>query len=106
MKFDPIFRETIGTIDPCIFPSDMWGYRILYYNIRITGVYVARVMLCETDRPLQDSDYSLLVFISNFLKTAMEKQSFSMNNHPKDLDLCFNQMLNRETIVLKKHSSI
>ena len=50
LKIDKEYNATMDAIDPAIFSANHWGYRILYYNIRFDGVYVARLMFCETDR--------------------------------------------------------
>ena len=88
LKLDKEYNETINALEPAIFSAARWGYRILFYNIRIDGVYVARLMILETDRPLKDSDYTLLVYLADFITYMMDKKKLALNNHPRFLDEC------------------
>lgn len=38
LKLDSEFISTIDSTKPGIFSENMWGYRILYYNIRISDI--------------------------------------------------------------------
>ncbi len=97
LKVDEAYGETIEETVPAIFPADRWGYRILYYNIRIDGIYVARLMVLETDRPLRDSDHALLLYLADFIAYMMNKKNLPMNNHPRYLDACLSALLSGET---------
>lgn len=97
LKVDETYGATIGETVPAIFPADRWGYRILYYNIRIDGIYVARLMVLETDRPLRDSDHTLLLYLADFITYMMNQKNLPMNNHPRYLDACLGALLAGET---------
>ena len=88
LKIDKEYNETINAFEPAIFSAARWGYRILFYNIRIDDVYVARLMILETDRPLKQSDYPLLVYLADFVTYMMDKKKLTLNNHPRFLDEC------------------
>lgn len=98
LKLDSEFISTIDSTKPEIFSEHMWGYQILYYNIRISDIYVARIMLCEIDRPLKESDACILMFLSEYVKRMMQKQNLTLNNHPQHFDPCIMKLLQREEI--------
>lgn len=99
MKFHPAFIETLTATEPEIFPEDLWGYRILYHNIRIANLYVARAMIYEIDRRLQKSDWALLEFWSQFLYYKIKNTSSpEQPSHPKDFDLLMMKLLNHELV--------
>lgn len=106
LKLDEDFIKTVSKNEPDIFPDYMWGYRILYYNIRVSGIYVARLMACEIERPFNKSDHVLLAFLADFVKKAMEKQNISFNNHPKDFDLYMQRLLRNEDVDKEKLNEI
>lgn len=97
LKVDEVYNNTIDTFVPSLFPADRWGYRILYYNIRIDGIYVARLMVLETDRPLRPSDHTLLMYLAEFITYMMHRKNITMNNHPRYLDACLFSLLKGET---------
>lgn len=98
LKIDKEYNATMDAIDPAIFSANHWGYRILYYNIRFDGVYVARLMFCETDRPLNDSDDCLLLYLAEYISHAMRRKNLTFNNHPRYLDECIQKLLLREEV--------
>ena len=98
LKIDKEYNETINALEPAIFSAARWGYRILFYNIRIDGVYVARLMILETDRPLKDSDYTLLVYLADFIAYMMDKKKLTLNNHPRFLDECLEALFQGNTL--------
>lgn len=93
LKIDKEYNETIEAYEPAIFSATRWGYRILFYNIRIDNMYVARLMILETDRPLNQSDYTLLVYLADFVSYMMSKKNLNLNNHPRYLDDCLESLL-------------
>lgn len=98
LKFNPEFISTIDATEPELFPAEMWGFRILFYNIRICDIYVARVVISETERPFRVSDSPLLKFLSSILEVSMVKQDFPMNDHPKGFETIINQVLNKQNV--------
>ena len=102
LKIDKEYNETINAFEPAIFSAARWGYRILFYNIRIDAVYVARLMILETDRPLKQSDYPLLVYLADFVTYMMDKKKLTLNNHPRFLDECLEALLQGESVKEQK----
>ncbi len=93
LRLDEDFIKTVDAQEPQIFPDEFWGYRILYDNIRINGIYVARVMACEIERPIRNSDYAILRKLAEFLRHGIEQQETVINNHPKDFDSTIYQLI-------------
>ncbi|NMM64627.1 PucR family transcriptional regulator [Clostridium sp. P21] len=98
LKFNSEFISTIDAVEPTLFSAEMWGFRILFYNIRICDIYVARVVISETERPFRVSDSPLLKFLSSILEVSMVKQDFPMNDHPKDFETMINQLLDKQNV--------
>lgn len=104
LKLDKEYNETIDRLDPAIFSAARWGYRILFYNIRNSGIYVSRLMLLETDRPFKDSDYSLLLYLADFVKYMMNRKNMALNNHPRFIDECIEELLQGDPVNERKLS--
>lgn len=98
LRLDPEFIESVDATSPTIFSEEMWGYRILFYNIRFSGIYVARLMACETERPIQDGDYSLLEFLAGFVKMAMQRQNIIVHEHPVEFDSCVQKLIEHQPV--------
>ena len=99
MKLDSDFIATIQTVTPSIFPASMWGYRILYYNIRLSNLYVARSMIYEVERPLKKSDWALLEFWSHFLTYKIRiDPSLEGPSHPPKFDDILSGLLRKDPL--------
>lgn len=85
-RIDPEFKRSVEKTEPSIFPADIMGYRILYYNIRFHDTYVARIMALETDRPIRRGDYAILKMLGEFLGMAMRRQNLVYNGHPQHFE--------------------
>jgi sugar diacid utilization regulator len=85
-RLDPDFRRSVDQTEPAIFPSDIMGYRILYYNICVQGVYICRLMALEVDRPFRNSDAALIKILAGFIKLAMQRKNINLDNHPKHFE--------------------
>ncbi len=93
LKIDKEYNETIDAVEPFIFSANRWGYRILCHNLREGGIYIARLMALETDRPLRQSDYALLLYLADYVLYMMNKKEMHFNNHPRYLDECLQQLM-------------
>ena len=92
-RLDPDFRKSVDELEPTIFPADIMGYRILYYNIRENGIYVCRLMALEVDRPIRQSDFAIIKILAVFIQLAMHRQHIYLDSHPRYLDTCISQLL-------------
>ncbi|MBV7276831.1 helix-turn-helix domain-containing protein [Clostridium sp. PL3] len=98
LKFNQEFISTIDATEPTLFSAEMWGYRILFHNIRIYDIYIARIVISETERPFKVSDLPLLKFLSSILEIAILKQDLPTNDHPQDFETVVNQILDKESV--------
>ena len=98
MRLDPVFQATIRATRPTIYPADMWGYRILYDNLHIENVYVARIMVCEFDQPIRESDHALLRILTSFLEHGIRHQDILFNSHPENFDACITGLLQEQPL--------
>lgn len=106
LKIDSEYIETIKSYEPTIFPKDAFGYRILFDNLRIQDIYVARICISETDRPIKSSDFLLIRNLSFYSELCLrDHDNQQYNNHPQDFDhLLFDLLSNKkvELNLLKK----
>lgn len=98
LKIDKEYNETIDAVEPFIFSANRWGYRILCHNLWVNGVYIARLMALETDRPLRQSDYALLLYLAEYVLYMMDKKEMHLNDHPRYLDECLQQLMTGQEV--------
>lgn len=107
LKIDSEFIETIKSYEPTMFPKDTFGYRILLENLRIEDIYVARICISETDRPIKNSDFFLIQKLSFYSELCLRDHDHRhYNNHPQEFDhLLFELLANHEVDLnlLKKY---
>ncbi|KNZ40765.1 hypothetical protein [Acetobacterium bakii] len=100
LKIDSEFIETIKSYEPTIFSKDAFGYRILLNNLRIQDIYVARICISETDRPIKNSDFLLIQTLSFYSELCLrDHDNQQYNTHPQDFDhLLFDLLSNKEIV--------
>lgn len=98
LKIDPEFIASVTTREPTIFSADIFGYRILYVNLFLSNVYVARLTILEVDRPIRDADFALAQIVAGFITEVIFKQDYSVNNHPRSLDSLLACLLERNQV--------
>lgn len=86
LKNDTEYVGSLHTHEPTIFSDRIWGYRILYMNLRIEGRYVARVTVCEIERPIRPCDFPILQEFCRLLTVAFRRQNLIYNTHPPYFD--------------------
>ncbi len=94
LKIDSDFIHTITTREPEIFPNDIFGYRILIHNLHLQNVYVARICISETDRPIKNSDFLLIRTLAFYSQLCLRDHGDQpYNHHPKDFDSLLAELL-------------
>lgn len=93
-KFDPDYISGIQSDIPTMLNNDYFGFRHFYLNIFLSGVYIARVVLCEVERPIRQSDYPLIAVAAYYFKLALQKEDYTLTCHPKGFDNLLYQLLN------------
>ena len=79
--------------EPEINPGENLGYRTLYYNIFLGGIYAARLLICEAETKLSAGDFFVLKTLGDFLTTYLGKQDMSVNAHPVNFDKYIQKLL-------------
>ena len=98
LHLNPEYLQTLDKTEPDIFPDEFWGYRILYDNIRIDGLYVARLMFCEVERPVRLSDYAILRKLSTMLRYSITQQEIPINSHPQHFDNYLLSLIRQQSV--------
>lgn len=93
LKVDREFNAAADSTEPSLFYSKQKGNRSLYHNIRIDGIYVARLIFVETDRPLRSGDYALILYLADFITYMIDRKQLTLNNHPRFLDECIMELI-------------
>ncbi len=85
-KVNQDYLDTMTTVGPSMFPSDTFGYRILYQNLWHNGQYRGRICVNELKRTIYPSDYYLLDVFSQMVLESFQlgeiagyKQNFSLS---------------------------
>ena len=60
LRDDPERCQTIMKRGPEISSNENLGYRTLYYNIYLGGIYAARLLICEAGQEIKDGDFFVL----------------------------------------------
>lgn len=97
-RLDRDYLRGIEARTPCILDNDFFGFRHFYNNIFIDDVYIARIAICEVERPIRSGDYGLLLKICDYFKIALENMDIVLNNHPKNFDRLVHRLLAEETV--------
>lgn len=97
-RLDRDYLRGIEAHTPCILNNDYYGFRHFYNNIFIDDIYIARIAICEVERPIRPRDYALLLKICDFFKIALENTDIVLNNHPKNFDRLVNRLLSQENV--------
>lgn len=106
MRRDPSFVAGFETHTPGFLSLSYFGYRHFYNNIFISGTYVARVIFCEVESQIRDSDYALIVYICGFFKIAFRNYNFSFNRHPQYFDELIQKLALGQSITPKQLSPV
>lgn len=93
LKNDSEYVASLHTYEPTIFSDRIWGYRILYMNLRLEGRYVARVTVCEIERPIRACDFPILKEFCRLLTIAFRRQNLIYNTHPPYFDQSINALI-------------
>ncbi|MGN0268506.1 MAG: PucR family transcriptional regulator, partial [Lachnospiraceae bacterium] len=97
LPLHPDFAATLDTVGPQTFPSDLTGYRILYQNIYYNERSVARLLICETEFPFRDSDYTLTAVAVKYIEKAFShRNDNSFFLHPPQLTRMFQNLISGE----------
>ncbi|HCT92744.1 MAG TPA: hypothetical protein DF613_15395 [Lachnospiraceae bacterium] len=93
LETDPEYQRAIDSTEPTIYTGSAYGFRTLYYNIRINDVCVGRICLDEKDAPITGRDYLTVRVLGTYVKKKLAKDKIYEFNRPKDLDMILTYLL-------------
>lgn len=98
LNSDPEFVNAADEQEPTIYSGKPFGYRTLYYNIRINGVYVARITVDEVGGPFTDRDFALIVILADAILQGMQQKDLNNLNQPRGLHAILERLLEHKMV--------
>lgn len=95
---NPDYLESMSTNGPSLFPSETFGYRILYQNLRHNSRYRGRICVNELNRPLRPGDYYFLDYFSDILTDIFQMGQSAEYHKKRSLSECLTRLIERETV--------
>lgn len=71
---DSEYNRAIEATEPTIYNGTTFGYRSLYYNLKIDGVFVARLLIDEVLKPITGKDFALIKILGKYIKKGLSNQ--------------------------------
>lgn len=99
---DAEYNHAIETTEPAIYSGALYGFRLLFYNIRVNGVFVARICVDEVVSPLTDRDFALIKIPGHYLGKGLAAERVYSFSRPKDMDNILHSLLSHLLIPEKK----
>lgn len=106
LKTDPEFNAAKNSIEPTIFSANLLFFRSLYYNIRINGKYVARLLIDEIGSEFTDRDFALIKYFGEIIKISMKQKDIDNLNHQKGFEELLKKLLDHKVIPEEKIHSV
>ena len=100
------YNQAIEADEPSIYSGSLYGFRSLYYNIRVNNVFVARLCIDEVISPFTDRDFALIKVLGDYLGKGLSAERVCSFNRPKDLDTILHNLLLHRLIPEKKISRV
>jgi len=102
LESDTAYLEAEKEVEPAIYHEIIYGYRTLYYNLRIDGKYIARLLIDEVGSSLTDRDVTLCKFLGNLFTIYLSRKSLHDYNQPKAINLLLKNMLDHQLVPLER----
>ena len=102
LKADPEFLNASNEIEPAIYSGKLFGNRTLFYNLRINGVYVARICIDEIGSLFNDRDFALIKVLADYILTGMQQKDLDNLNQPQGLHEILTKLLDHIMIPEEK----
>lgn len=99
---DAEYNHAIEATEPAIYSGALYGFRSLFYNIRVNGVFVARICVDEVVSPLTDRDFALIKILGHYLGKGLAAERVYSFSRPKDMDNILHSLLSHRLIPEKK----
>lgn len=103
---DSEYIASITADEPTIYSGEKYGFRTLFYNIRIRDVPVARLCVDEIFKVFSNYDFTLVKIFGTFLQKALQRQEPSNFNRPQGLDYVLTNLLQHHLITEERISVV
>jgi len=92
-KLDEAYQATMSIDGPDIFSDTIFGYRILYRNLRTEGAWYGRLCVNELKRKFRRSDFALLSHLSDMLLMSLEMGHAHVSPNTRELENAFLKLM-------------
>ena len=92
-KLDEAYQATMSIDGPDIFSDTIFGYRILYRNLRTEGAWYGRLCVNELKRKFRKSDFALLSHLSDMLLMSLEMGHAHVSPNTQELENVFLRLI-------------
>lgn len=99
---DTEYNRAVEATEPSIYSGTLYGFRSLFYNIRVDGVFVARICVDEVITPFTDRDFALIKILGHYLGKGISRETYYSFNRFKDLDPILHSLLSHRLLPEKK----
>lgn len=99
---DDEYEFTLSAKEPYLYREKNLCFKILYYNIFIDDVYLARLMIDEIVEDIVDKDFSIIYILGNYIKKAILKKDKTNINKPNDFNMILKKLLDHSLVSEKK----
>ncbi len=103
---DPEYNRAIEAVEPTIYSGMPYGFRTLFYNVRLQNSSLARICFDEVAAPLTRRDYILIQVLGQYLAKGLADNLPLAFNRPKDLNQILSGLLEHRLLPEKKILSI
>lgn len=79
MISDSEYNRAIEAPEPAIYSGALYGFRTLFYNIRVNGVFVARICVDEVVTPFTSRDFALIKILGQYLARHSRENIYYFN---------------------------
>ncbi len=99
---DPEYLRAAEAEGPTIYSGELYGYRTLFYNVVLHGIFVARVCIDEALRPFTPRDFALIQVFGDYLGRRLTDSEVYSYDRPQELDEVLTGLLDHRLLPLKK----
>lgn len=92
-KIDMEYLRTLNTTGSDIYSKDLRGYRILYRNLWIDGIYEGRICIDELQTALLPGQFFVLEYLGSFIEQCIGSNNLFQLNRKNDMRQFFSDFL-------------
>lgn len=93
MIADQEYLHAISATEPTIYSGSPYGFRSLFYNIRINNVLTARVLLDEIAVPLRKTDFLIIKTFAKYIQQILTRFPVRSFGQSVDMDQILGNLL-------------